>query len=210
MFVESIANRHAEVHASTPLSDILPKLADHPALMVTDGATIIGGISRGQLFRVFGDYWMHEGPPSREILESPVSNFAKPAPVLANGTPVEDAVDLLVDGAALVIVEDRRNQPYGVISWVEINQYLREITGINDRESVRFSLALLDIPGQLARVAEVVGRAGANITALTLSDPKVLNWVHVVLRVDQAHAGIARLALQRAGIDILTEHGASL
>jgi hypothetical protein len=114
----------------------------------------------------------------------------------------------MVGGALLAAVVDRRNQPYGVISWMEVNKYLREITGMNDPNSVRFSLALVDMPGQLGRVAEVVGRAGVNISALTLSDPKVLNWVHVVLRVDREHAHIARGALERAGIDIIAEHWA--
>lgn len=205
MFVESIAYRQAAVESSVSLSDVLNRLKDHPALMVVQDGTIVGGVTRGLLFRLFADYWMNDGSPSRDILPHPVGNYAVAVPVLDHGAAVEDAIDRLVEGAPLVVVRDRRQAPYGVISWVEINQYLREITGISDRNSVRFSLALLDIPGQLARVAEVVGRAGANITALTLSDPKVLNWVHVSLRVDQRHADIARRALNRAGIDIITE-----
>ncbi|MCL5115792.1 MAG: hypothetical protein M1272_01390 [Firmicutes bacterium] len=207
MFVESLAYRGARVEASLPLTEVLAQLKEHPALMVTEGSTIVGGVSRGELFRLFADYWLNDGSPSRDILPNPVKQYAREVPVVSHGTPVEEAIDLLVAGAPLVIVKDRRNQPYGLISWVEVNQYLREITGINDQDSVRFSLALLDIPGQLARVAEVVGRAGANITALTVSDPKVLNWVHVVLRVDRSHAEIARMALHRAGIDIIGENG---
>ncbi len=207
MFVETIANRQAKADHATPLSDALLLLKDYPALMLTDGDAIVGGISRGGLFRTFADYWLTEGPPSREVLEQPVRNFVKAVPVVPQGAPVEEAADLLVaDNPPLVAVTDRRGLPYGVISWVEVNRYLREITGMDDKDSVRFSLALIDMPGQLARVAEVVGRAGANITALTLSDPKVLNWVHLSLRVDRAHADIARAALDRAGIDIIAEN----
>lgn len=205
MFVESIAYRHSAVESSASLSEVLGRLKGHPALMVVNEGAIAGGISRGTLFGLFADYWMHDGSPSKDILPKPVGDFAVPVPILEHGAPVEDAIDQLVKGVPLVVVQDRRGEPYGVISWVEVNQYLREITGINDTQSVRFSLALLDIPGQLARVAEVVGRAGANITALTVSDPKVLNWVHVSLRVDKPHADIARRALNRAGIDIISE-----
>ncbi len=205
MFVESIAYRHGAVQSSVSLSDVLGRLKAHPALMVTSDGSVVGGISRGALFSLFADYWMNDGSPSKDILPKPVGDFAVSVPILEHGAPVEDAIDHLVKGAPLVVVRDRRGEPYGVISWVEVNQYLREITGINETQSVRFSLALLDIPGQLARVAEVVGRAGANITALTVSDPKVLNWVHVSLRVDKLHADIARRALTRAGIDIISE-----
>lgn len=208
MFVESIARRHTTVDASVSLADVLARLKEYPALIVTEGDVVVGGISRGGLFRLFADYWMNDGSPSRDILPNPVKQYAVAVPVVPHGTPVEDAIDRLVEGAPLVVVTDRRNQPYGAISWVEINQYLREITGIDDKDSVRFSLALMDMPGQLARVAEVVGRAGANITALTVSDPKVLNWVHVGLRVDRKHAEIARMALHRAGIDIIAETAA--
>ncbi|NMP21119.1 hypothetical protein [Sulfobacillus harzensis] len=210
MFVESIAYRNAEVQASVSLSEVLQRLKEYPALMVLDGRDIVGGITRGRLFGLFADYWMNDGSPSKDILPNPVGHYAASVPVMEHGASVEEAIDQLVQGAPLVIVRDRRNEPYGIISWLEVNQYLREITGLNDQDSVRFSLALLDIPGQLARVAEVVGRSGANITALTVSDPKVLNWVHVTLRVDKGHAEIARRALNRAGIDIISEsHPAS-
>lgn len=208
MFVESIANRDASVDVSMTLGDVLPLLQHYPGLMVTDGVKVAGGVSRGQLFRTFADYWMSaSGAGADQILRQPIKDHVQVVPIFPFGTPVEDAIESLVGGALLAIVTDRRNQPYGVISWVEVNQYLREITGMNDKQSVRFSLALVDMPGQLARVAEVVGKAGVNITALTLSDPKVLNWVHVVLRVDREHQDIARGALERAGIDIIAEHG---
>lgn len=206
MFVESIANRYAVVPAETPLSQVMVRLKEYPALMVIQGATVSGAVARGSLLAGFADHWLNHGPASQEIMDRPVAEFVRPTHVVPFGTPVEDAIDLLVGGESAVVVEDRRGQPYGLISWLEINQYLREITGLHDRESVRFSLALLDMPGQLARVAEVVGRSGANINAITLSDPKVLNWVHVVVRVDREHAGIARGALQKAGIDIISEH----
>jgi hypothetical protein len=209
MFVESIANREAKVEASTPLGEVLPMLQHYPGLMVTDQGRVVGGLSRGQLFHMFADMWMTSQGSAPDILQGPAREHAQDVPVFPFGTPVENAVQSLVGGAVLAIVVDRRNEPYGVISWMEVNQYLREITGMDDRKSVRFSLALVDMPGQLARVAEVVGRAGANITALTLSDPKVLNWVHVVLRVDRDHADIARGALERAGIDIIAEHNPS-
>lgn len=206
MFVESVANRDARVESDTRLADVLRLLQDYPGLMVTNGDRVRGGLSRGALFHTFADYWMEKGASAEEILNRPVGDYAVEVPILKYGTPIEDAIANLVGGAPLAIVMDRREQPYGVISWLEINQYLREITGLTDPSSVRFSLALMDMPGQLARVAEVVGRAGVNITAMTLSDPKVLNWVHVVLRVDRSQASIARKALERAGIDIVAEH----
>ncbi len=208
MFVESIANRRAMVNQDTPLGQVLPMLEDYPGVMVRDGHAVVGGLSRGQLFRTFVQYWMRSEAASADILEQPCKNYVESVPILPLGTPVEDAIESMVGGAVLAAVVDRRNEPYGVISWVEVNQYLREITGLDDKDSVRFSLALVDMPGQLARVAEVVGRAGANINSLTLSDPKVLNWVHLVLRVDRDHAHIARSALERAGIDIIAEHWA--
>lgn len=208
MFVESIANRQAQVQATTPLGEVLPLLQHYPGVMVTEGSEVKGGLSRGHLFKTFADYWMQENVPAREILLHPVKEYVELVPIVPFGAPVEDAIASMVGGALLTAVVDRRNQPYGVISWVEVNQYLREITGLTDKDSVRFSLALVDMPGQLGRVAEVVGRAGANITALTLSDPKILNWVHVVLRVDREHAQIARGALDRAGIDIISENWA--
>lgn len=206
MFVESIANREATVRGDATLGDVLPLLQDYPGIMVTDAGQVLGGLSRGALFRTFAHWWMNSGAQAVEILAQPVRHHVQSVPVVPFGTSMEDAVASIVDGAMLVIVLDRRNQPYGVISWVEVNQYLREITGMRDPESVRFSLALVDMPGQLARVAEVVGRAGVNITALTLSDPKILNWVHVMLRIDRRHSEVARRALERAGIDIIAEH----
>ncbi len=207
MFVEAIMNPFSGIEDSRPVSEALERFKEHPALMVTTlSHQLVGIVARVHLLEAFADYWIGHGPESEDILKTPIGNFAHQARQIKAGTPVEDAVNLLYQGEKAVVVTDRQGKPAGIISWQEVNNYLREITGFNDKSSVRFSLALTDAPGQLARVADVVGRAGANITAITLSDPKTLNWVHLVLRVDREHAVIARHALERHGIQILSEH----
>ena len=207
MFVESIMNPHAQINNDVTVSMALEQLKECPALMITSSTReLVGVVARVHLLEAFADYWMAQDSHSKDILQRPIQDFTHPAAKVKSGAPVEEAINALFQGEKAVVVLDRHNRPAGLISWPEVNLYLREITGLNDKDSVRFSLALADEPGQLARIAEIVGRSGANITAITLSDPKTLNWVHLVLRVDRSHAHLARQALERHRIQILSEH----
>ncbi|MCL4351081.1 MAG: hypothetical protein M1318_00290 [Firmicutes bacterium] len=207
MFVESIMNPFAQIKGDVPVSMALTQLKEHPALMITSSSReLVGVVARVHLLEAFAEFWMDQSSHSSDILQRPIRDFAHPATKVKSGTPVEEAINTLYQGEKAVVVLDRHGNPAGLISWQEVNLYLREITGLNDKDSVRFSLALADEPGQLAHIADIVGRAGANITAITLSDPKTLNWVHLVLRVDRAHAHLARQALERHRIQILSEH----
>lgn len=207
MFVEAIMNPFSGIDQDRPVSEALERFKERPALMVTTpDRKLVGVVARVNLLEAFADYWLSHGASSEDILKKPIKDYVHTAKSLAAGTPVEEAINWLYRGDKAVVVLDRHGNPAGLISWQEVNNYLREITGFNDTESVRFSLALTDEPGQLARVADVVGRAGVNITAMTLSDPKTLKWVHLVLRVDRKDANIARHALERHKIQILSEH----
>ncbi len=79
-------------------------------------------------------------------------------------------------------VFDARDKFAGILTHVAIFNAFSDVFGMN--EGTRIVVNMYDIPGQLARLAEVIRREKVNILNFAAVDAKVLDVYKVVLRVD--------------------------
>lgn len=97
-------------------------------------------------------------------------------------------------------VFDNRNKFVGILTHSAIFNAFSEIFGID--RGTRIVVNLFDLPGQIARLTSVIKKEKANIINMAIMDPKVLDLVQVILRVDTKDGDKLVKKIQEAGFRI--------
>jgi CBS-domain-containing membrane protein len=122
---------------------------------------------------------------------------------LKTGDPVDHAVEVLMHQRQRVLpVVDYDNRYAGLVTWEQVDHFVADILAL-DSQNPRLHLALMNAPGQLARLLRVLAESGANVLSLFISNPRVADLSHVVVKIDAAHAKGAVQALHAHGFSVI-------
>ncbi len=97
-------------------------------------------------------------------------------------------------------VFDSKNRFVGILTHYSIFNAFSDIFGID--KGIRIVVNMFDLPGQIARLTDVIRKENANIINLAIMDPKVLDLIQVVLRVDTDDIDKLIEKIQLAGFKI--------
>lgn len=164
-------------------------------LMVKEGEAYKGVVSRWDIAL--------QSLSGKDISKLTVGEVMTQPPVLDWADPIERAVDLLIRNVTRVVPVSQHGHFEGIVTWEQVDQFVKEILSV-EGEGTRIHLALMNAPGQLARVLQVLAREKANVLSVIISEPKVTDLSHVVLKVDREHSDKAMRALQDNGFTLLT------
>jgi Predicted transcriptional regulator with C-terminal CBS domains len=162
----------------------LKKIEDNNFLSipVADGKTFVGAISKEKIFE---EYFKGNFDDKESFLESTRVKgiFCGIIPRVDPGDPVERASRVLETfGIPFVAVVDEKDEFHGIVTHYAIFHAFGEIFGIN--EGRRIAVTTYDVPGQLARLTDIVTKSGGDIISLAVLNPNVkLDVKEIVLRV---------------------------
>lgn len=97
-------------------------------------------------------------------------------------------------------VFDSNNKFVGILTHFAIFNAFSEIFGID--KGTRIVVNMFDLPGQLARLTDVIRKENINIINFAIMDPKVLDLIQVILRVDTDNVDRLVEKIQSAGFKI--------
>lgn len=135
-----------------------------------------------------------------------------------NNTKVEEvylkdysviSADISIDKASYLLKEFRtpflsvvdNNQRFvGILTHHAIFKAFAEVYGLN--RGTRIVVNMFDLPGQIARLTEVVRKENINIMNLTTVNPEVFDLMQVILRVDTDDVDKLVEKIQLAGFKI--------
>ncbi len=92
------------------------------------------------------------------------------------------------------------NKFVGILTHFAIFNAFSEIFGID--KGTRIVVNMFDLPGQLARLTDVIRKENVNIINFAIMDPKVLDLIQVILRVDTEDVDRLVDKIQSAGFKI--------
>lgn len=103
--------------------------------------------------------------------------------VISGNERIEKASYLLKElSIPFLTVLDSNGKFGGILTHKAIFNAFSEVFGLE--EGYRIVINLVDVPGQLARLTDFLGKERANIINLAMVDTKVMGIVRVILRVD--------------------------
>ncbi|MGJ0848024.1 CBS domain-containing protein [Tissierella praeacuta] len=97
-------------------------------------------------------------------------------------------------------VFDSNDKFVGILTHFAIFNAFSEIFGID--KGTRIVINMFDLPGQLARLTDVIRKENINIINFAIMDPKVLDLIQVILRVDTDDVDKLVDKIQSAGFKI--------
>ena len=97
-------------------------------------------------------------------------------------------------------VFDSNNKFVGILTHFAIFNAFSEIFGID--KGTRIVVNMFDLPGQLARLTDLIRKENINIINFAIMDPKVLDLIQVILRVDTDDVDKLVDKIQSAGFKI--------
>ena len=122
---------------------------------------------------------------------------------VAPGCPLEEAANLMVKHkiGSLPVVEDRRI--VGIITETDIFEQFAAVLG-GGTNSLRLTVQVADVPGQLAELAGRIAQADSNISSVVAYDAGQPERINITLRVEGADRETVLEAVSRqTGLDVL-------
>lgn len=172
------------VSSEESLKTALKKIEDNAFLSipVVDGRTFFGVVSKEKIFE---EYFKGEYDDKDAFLESTKvkSIYRNIIPRVSPNDQIERASRVLETfGIPFVAVVNERDEFEGIVTHYAIFHTFGEVFGLN--EGHRIAVTTYDVPGQLAKLADVILRSGGDIISLTIIDPRVkLDVKEIVVRV---------------------------
>jgi acetoin utilization protein AcuB len=166
------------------LESALKKIEDRNFLSipVVDEKTFMGVISKEKIFE---EYFKGEYADKKEFLKN-----TKVKAVYRNIIPRVNSNDLMerasrvleTFGIPFVAVVNDREEFEGIVTHYAIFHTFGEVFGLN--EGHRIAVTAYDVPGQLAKQADIISKSGGDIISFAVVDPKVkLDVKEIVVRV---------------------------
>jgi acetoin utilization protein AcuB len=187
MFVRALMLKREQLVVASPeesLESVLKKIEDNNFLSipVADGKTFLGVVSKEKVFEEFfkGDYNdKHEFLKSIKVRDV----YRNIIPRVSPNDHIERASRVLETfGIPFVAAVNEREEFEGIVTHYAIFHTFGEVFGLN--EGHRIAVIAYDVPGQLAKLADIITKSGGDIISFTVVDPKVrLDVKELVVRV---------------------------
>jgi len=128
--------------------------------------------------------------------------MSKPVVTAPPELPLEEAARLMVDKKIGCLPVVREDKLLGIITETDIFEALAEVMG-GGHPSIRLTVRIPDLPGQLARLAGLVAAAGANIYAVGTFRSRCPDCVAVTMRLDNISCDKALGVMKAEGFEVL-------
>jgi acetoin utilization protein AcuB len=166
------------------LESALKKIEDNNFLSipVVEDKTFLGVISKEKIFE---DYFKGDFECKQEFLTN-----TKVRDVYRNIIPRVNSNDFIerasrvieTFGIPFVAAVNERDEFEGIVTHYAIFHTFGEVFGLN--EGHRIAVTAYDVPGQLAKLADIITKCGGDIISFAIIDPKVrLDVKEIVVRV---------------------------
>ncbi|GMQ63198.1 CBS domain-containing protein [Vallitalea maricola] len=151
------------------------------SLPVVEGKKFIGILSRQYVYET---YFKEDGGDKKEFLERKVKEFMK------TKVPSVNDLKMLVEEAAAMFFANNKlrfipvvnedEELLGIITKKAILERFRFIYGMNEP---RLVIYIYDFKGKLAKITDIIAKAGGNIRNIVQADTEVLGLQEITLRV---------------------------
>lgn len=192
------------VQVEDNLESVLKKIDDGNflSLPVFDGDEFKGIIMKEAIYRTFFE---NPGKNNDEYLkETKVKEiYTEDYKSISGDERIEKASYLLKElRTPFLPVFDFQKRFIGILTHFAIFKAFSEVFGLD--KGTRIVVNMFDLPGQMARLAEIIRKEDINIMNLTSVDPGVLDLIQVVIRLDIDPEDADRLIekMQLAGFKI--------
>lgn len=166
------------------LESALKKIEDNNFLSipVADGKVFLGAVSKERIFEEYfkGSYDCRECFLKEVKVREVYRNII---PRVSPNDQIERASRVLETfGIPFVAAVNERDEFEGIVTHYAIFHTFGEVFGLN--EGHRISVTAYDVPGQLAKLADIITKNGGDIISFAVVDPKVrLDVKEIVVRV---------------------------
>jgi acetoin utilization protein AcuB len=150
--------------------------------VVDDGGTLVGIVSRSDL-EVF---LFKSGSPKVTERQHRVEQVMQRSVVtVPSDCPLEEAASLMIEHkiGSLLVVEAGRL--VGIITETDIFRQLAAVLG-GGTNSLRLTVQVPDVPGQLAELSSRIAQVGGNISSVVAYGAGVPEYVNITLRIEGA------------------------
>jgi len=131
----------------------------------------------------------------REVMTSP-------AVTVSDDAPLEDAARVMVENKVGCLPVMRAGKLVGVITETDIFKSFVEVLGGEDA-TLRVTLRVPDVRGELARLAGVIARSGANICSVAAFRGEDPEHAYLIFRLEGVAEEVLVPALEAAGEQIV-------
>lgn len=173
---------------------------DFLSLPVVSGNKILGILMKEAIYR---KYFEEDFTDKEDFLNNCKVRdiYNKDLKIINENEPIEKASYLLNSRRTpFLSVIDDKGDFVGILTHSAIFKAFSEIFGLEMGQ--RLVIHMFDIPGQLARLTDILKKENINIMNLTLLDTKVMGIIKVVLRVDTDNIEELVSKLEREGFKI--------
>jgi acetoin utilization protein AcuB len=151
------------------------------SIPVIDGRKFLGVISKEKIFQ---EYFYSGGNKEEYLKNTKVRELARlDIPVLKVYDELEKAAYTLeVYGVQFVAVVDDNSEFQGIITHHAIFREFTDIMGIN--RGKKLTVISYDMPGQIAKLADIIHKYNGDIISFLILDPKVKTDVkEIIIRI---------------------------
>lgn len=144
------------------------------SIPVVEGKKFVGVISKANIYE---EYFEIGGDKKKYLEETRVRALIKTdIPVLNEKEEIEKAAHTLeIYGVPFLAVVDEWNTFLGIITHYALFREFSEILGINRGQ--RISVFVNDIPGQVAKISDIITKHRSDIISFVVIDPKAMTEI---------------------------------
>ncbi|MDF2673801.1 MAG: hypothetical protein K0R09_2066 [Clostridiales bacterium] len=205
MLVKALMLQKEELITGTPdesLKIALNKINERNFLSipVVDGKKFAGVISRE---KIFDEYFEIGGNREDYLDNTKIKKIIRTdIPSVRPQDEIEKAAQALINyGVPFVAVINEADEFEGIITHFTIFKEFLSILGID--RGKRLSVIAYDIPGQIAKLSEIISRNGGDILSFVVLDPKIKTEVkEIVVRIKANNFAEIVEAVSRAGFRV--------
>lgn len=152
------------------------------SLPVLEGRKFIGILSRQYVYEL---YFKEDGGDKESFLERKVKEFMRTKIPSVNNTTmqIEEAAAMFFANNKLrfIPVVNEEEELIGIITKKAILEMFKLIYGMNEP---RLVIYIYDFKGKLAKITDIIAKAGGNIKNIVQADTEVLGLQEITLRVN--------------------------
>jgi acetoin utilization protein AcuB len=170
------------------------------SIPVVDGKKFAGVISRE---KIFDEYFEIGGNREDYLDNTKIKKIIRTdIPSVRPQDEIEKAAQALINyGVPFVAVINEADEFEGIITHFTIFKEFLSILGID--RGKRLSVIAYDIPGQIAKLSEIISRNGGDILSFVVLDPKIKTEVkEIVVRIKANNFAEIVEAVSRAGFRV--------
>lgn len=205
VLVKALMLQKEELITATPedsLKTALDKINERNFLSipVIDGKKFAGVISREKIFE---EYFEIGGDREDYLANTRIRKIIRTdIPSVAPYDEIEKAAQALINyGVPFVAVKNEMDEFEGIITHFTIFKEFVSILGMD--RGKRLAVIAYDIPGQVAKLSEIIARNGGDIISFVVLDPKIKTEVkEIVVRIKANNFAEIVEAVSRAGFRV--------